>query len=152
MHHRLWDSIDQLTDDQFSAPVDYSIGSIRNHMVHLVSVDQRWLARLLGVTPPDHLAYEDFSTRAEVRQRWDQVEGHVRAFVQQLTFDRLHAPVRFEISRAPHPVTLPAWQILVQVVMHGTDHRAQILPLLARYGAPTFEQDYILWLLNNLPA
>jgi uncharacterized damage-inducible protein DinB len=40
----------------------------------------------------------------------------------------------------------PAWQVLAHVVNHGTDHRAQILRLLDRYGAPTFDQDLILHL------
>jgi uncharacterized damage-inducible protein DinB len=39
------------------------------------------------------------------------------------------------------------WQILAHVVNHGTDHRAQVLDLLHRLGAPNVEQDliYYLW-------
>jgi uncharacterized damage-inducible protein DinB len=38
------------------------------------------------------------------------------------------------------------WEILAHVVNHGTDHRAQILSLLFQLGAPTVEQDLILYL------
>ncbi len=41
---RVWDLIDQITDEQFLADDAYSRGSIRNLMVHLVSTDRRWLA------------------------------------------------------------------------------------------------------------
>ena len=46
MSRRVWDSIDQITDAQFLEDDDYSRGSIRNLMVHLVSAI-RWT--LLGV-------------------------------------------------------------------------------------------------------
>jgi uncharacterized damage-inducible protein DinB len=40
----------------------------------------------------------------------------------------------------------PAWQILAHVANHGTGHRAQILRLLDDLGAPTFDQDLIIFL------
>ena len=42
--------------------------------------------------------------------------------------------------------TIPVWQILLHVVNHATDHRAQTLRLLDQLGAPTFEQDFMLYL------
>lgn len=38
---------------------------------------------------------------------------------------------------------------MVHVINHDTDHRAQILPALKRMGAPSFEQDFILYLWDN---
>jgi uncharacterized damage-inducible protein DinB len=35
------------------------------------------------------------------------------------------------------------------MVNHGTDHRAQILRLLYDLGAPTFEQDMIIYWWNQ---
>jgi uncharacterized damage-inducible protein DinB len=36
------------------------------------------------------------------------------------------------------------WQVLLHVVNHGTDHRAQILRLLNDLGGYTEYQDYII--------
>lgn len=39
----------------------------------------------------------------------------------------------------------PRWGILPHMINHGTDHRATILHKLNELGAPTFDQDFILW-------
>ncbi len=149
LHRRLWECIDHLTDEQFVAPVNYSIGSVRNHMVHLASVEQRWLARVAGTPLPDRLDHNDYPTRAAARAKWDEVEAHFKAFLNGLTDADLHRPVTFPISRRAEPVTNAVWEILLHVVNHGTDHRAQVLPILHRAGAPTLEQDFMLYLWDQ---
>jgi uncharacterized damage-inducible protein DinB len=42
------------------------------------------------------------------------------------------------------------WQVLLHVVNHGTDHRAQILRLLNDLGVKTGHQDYIFYVYDNL--
>jgi uncharacterized damage-inducible protein DinB len=37
-------------------------------------------------------------------------------------------------------------EVLIHVVNHGTDHRAQMLRLIGDYGGQTFEQDIIFYL------
>jgi uncharacterized damage-inducible protein DinB len=43
-----------------------------------------------------------------------------------------------------------AWQVLLHVVNHGTDHRAQLLRLLNDLGGETTSQDYIFYVYENL--
>jgi uncharacterized damage-inducible protein DinB len=38
MDRQVWDCVLTLTDEQFDEPLDYSIGSIRKHCVHTMSV------------------------------------------------------------------------------------------------------------------
>ena len=47
-NQQLWYAIEPLGDEAFCAENTYSIGSIRNHMVHLMSVDQAWIHGLQG--------------------------------------------------------------------------------------------------------
>jgi len=42
------------------------------------------------------------------------------------------------------------WQVLLHVVNHGTDHRAQLLRLLNDLGVRTTSQDYIFYVYENL--
>ena len=44
---------------------------------------------------------------------------------------------------------LIAWQVLLHVVNHGTDHRAQMLRILHDMGAQTVSQDYIFFVYDN---
>ncbi len=42
MHRRVWSCIEHLSDEQFVHEFGYSLGSIRNHYVHLIGADSRW--------------------------------------------------------------------------------------------------------------
>src|SRR5574341_1232930 len=84
LHRNLWDSIMTLTDEQFVQPVNYSIGSIRNHVVHLMNVDGRWLARITGDELPETMPYTAFPTRDLTRRHWDKLEQYIRNAVGAL--------------------------------------------------------------------
>lgn len=146
-HGKVWDCIMQLSDEQFVQDYDYSIGSIRNHVVHVMSVDQRWLARIAGNEPPVRLNTADFSTRAAARARWDDIQANNRAIVHSLTESDLARVITYDLPHRGGIKHDAVWQIIAHVVNHGTDHRAQILSLLYRLGAPTVEQDltFYLW-------
>jgi uncharacterized damage-inducible protein DinB len=151
LHRKLWGCIDYLTDEQFTQPIPYSIGAVRNHMIHLASVDQRWIARVAGTPLPDRLSYDDYPTQAAARARWDEVEVRVLDVVMnQITDADLARVIEYPIHRAVTPdrtftATSAVWQILVHIVNHGTDHRAQVLRLLHDFGAPTLEQDMMIY-------
>lgn len=146
LHRRVWDCIDHITDEQFVEEVPYSIGSIRNHMVHLTGVDERWLARLRGLPAPDNLKYMDFPERSSTRARWEQAADDMLSYVDRLQNSQLEEIVKYDMPHRGGMKHTPRWQLLLHVVNHGTDHRAQVLPILHRFGAPTLEQDLIIFL------
>jgi uncharacterized damage-inducible protein DinB len=145
LNRRVWDEcISALTDEQFTRDLAYSLGAIRNQTVHMMSVDQRWLARLRQMEVPASLKPLDFLDRSAVRVYWDRVEADIRAYLSGLTDADLTAIRHYPTSRRG-PSTSEVWQILVHVVNHGTDHRAQLLAMLFQLGAPTLEQDMMLY-------
>ncbi len=141
LYDRVWDSIMPLTDEQFREEVNYSHGSIRNHMVHLATVDGRWLRGLKGLPEARQFNLDptDYPTRQQVRTLWDQTAQEVREYVASLDDPALEAQ--------PPGMGGPVWQVLLHIANHGTDHRAQILRILHDFGAPTFDQDLVfhLW-------
>lgn len=143
LNRYLWDSILTLSDEDFVKEVRYSHGSLRNHVVHLTGVDGRWLRRLQahpdpGAFKPDP---DDFATRETAKVLWDSVSQDVSEYIESLTDEGLNA--------IPPSQTEPAWQILLQLIFHTIDHRAQMLRLLYDFGAPTFDQDLILYLMQQ---
>ena len=64
---RVWDCIMPLTDAQFTQDIDYSIGSIRNHVVHMMSGTRRWMERLQGIEIAPHLPFDDYATRTAAK-------------------------------------------------------------------------------------
>lgn len=145
MHQRVWACIDHLSDEQFVEETDYSLRSVRNQMVHVMGVDERWLARVRDEPLPARPDAADFPTRAAVRAYWGAVEGRMRAYGSAVDDAALQVVCQFDMPhRGGRKATL-VWQILAHVVNHGTDHRAQVLALLHHFGAPTLEQDFILY-------
>lgn len=149
LHRRVWECIAHLTDAQFIEEVDYSIGSIRNHYVHLAGVDSRWLARLQGAPVPEGLKYGDFPTREATRVRWEQVAADMLSYINNLSEAKLDEVVHYDMPQRGGQKSNLRWQILMHVANHGTDHRAQVLPILHRLGAPTLEQDLIIHLWGH---
>ena len=141
MTRRVWESIAQISEAQFLQDDAYSRGSIRNLMVHLISTDRRWSAGLKNLLDAGHLTYADYPDRESVRSVFEQVGKDLTDYVAALTEAELEQP----IAGIPNP----RWQILLHLVNHGTDHRATILQRLTEFGAPTFDQDFILWLWNK---
>jgi uncharacterized damage-inducible protein DinB len=138
MTNRVWDSIEQITHEQFLADDTYSRGSIRNLMVHLASTDRRWLAGLTNADDVGHLKPEDFPTRFEARQIYEEVAKDLSEYISSVT--------NHDLNQNLNNISNPRWQILFHMINHGTDHRATVLQRLTEFGAPTFDQDFILWL------
>lgn len=148
-HRHLWDSIMQLTDEQYVEEVPYSVGSVRNHMTHLISTDERWIARLLGTELPSRLRPEDCPTRETTLRRWEGMEAFVMPYVDDLDEVEARRQVNYDIPHRGGKKINYVWQVLVHLVNHGTDHRSQILRLLNEFGVPTFEQDFIIYLWDH---
>ena len=145
MFERVWECAQDLTADQIVAESDYSFGSLRNHFVHCMNVDGRWLARLKGGAPPPRLNPSDYADQDALRDQWEQVCQRVLAYVDSLTELDLNESVPVELEgRDLEARRFRRWEILLHVANHGTDHRAQILARLHELGAETIEQDLIL--------
>jgi uncharacterized damage-inducible protein DinB len=145
-NRNLWDTyVMPLSDEQFTRDVGYSHGSVRNQIVHLMSVDDTWFSGLCGVEIPERLDPADFDDRKAIRARWDSVEQSMRDYLAALQDEML-----FERPFAEgEDKDLILWQVLLHVVNHGTDHRAQILRLLNDLGVKTTSQDYIFYVYDN---
>jgi uncharacterized damage-inducible protein DinB len=142
-NRKLWDEyVAQLSFEQFTRPCDYSHGSVRQQIVHLLDVDDVWFSELQGVAPLEPLPASDADDRATIRAHWDQVEQRMRDYLAGLRDDMLFAT---PIKEPEEDKDLIVWQVLLHVVNHGTDHRAQLLRLLHDLGVKTEAQDYIFY-------
>ncbi len=145
-NRNLWERyVAPLSDAQFTRAAGYSHGSVRDQIVHLISVDDTWFSALRGVAIPEPLDPADFADRSAIRAYWDRVEHSMRAYLSALRDDML-----FDKPFAEgEDKDLILWQVLLHVVNHGTDHRAQILRLLSDLGVKTTSQDYIFYVHAN---
>lgn len=142
LNRRLWEQcIVPLDNEQFKRKLDYSVGSVRNQMVHLMNIDQRWFCALRQVEVPGLLNPVYFPDRDKIRQRWDAVEAEMRGYLDRLQDADLHQPFDQHMQ---------VWQVLFHVLNHGTDHRAQTLAMLNALGVKTWPQDYVFFVTGKL--
>src|SRR6266542_1186558 len=125
MTRHVWDSIDQITEEQFLADDAYSRGSIRNLMVHLANTDANWLAGLKNIPEsedPPRRQFEDYPDRASVRTFWEATAKDVADYTEMLT----------EASLEENPIDIPSprWQVFLHIINHGTDHHSTVLQKL----------------------
>lgn len=142
----LWDDyVMGLSDAQFTQTVNYSRGSVRDQIVHLMSVDDTWFSGLRGLEIPARLDPADFDDRSRIRAQWDHVEQTMRDYLATLQDDMLFTKPFAE----GEDQDLILWQVLIHVVNHGTDHRAQLLRVINDFGIKTVSQDYIFYVYDH---
>jgi uncharacterized damage-inducible protein DinB len=143
----VWDRcVSQLTDAQFTQPAAYSHGSVRDQIVHLMSADEMWFSELQNIDPPEPFPAE-INDREVIRARWDRIEHGMRGYLENLQDTMLFQK---PIKEPEEDQVLYAWQVLLHVVNHGTDHRAQLLRVLNDFGIKTVSQDYIFYIYDHL--
>jgi uncharacterized damage-inducible protein DinB len=147
INRKIWDQcIVPLTQEQFIGKVDYSVGSVRNQVVHMLNIDDRWFSGLRGEKVPGFLNPVYYHKRDRIREKWDGVEARMRVYLAELRDDMLFEPPFL----AEGDQTTLLWQVLIHVANHGTDHRAQLLALLHQLGVETFPQDYFFFVIGRM--
>lgn len=136
-NRKLWnDCVMALTDEQFKRKLDYSVGSVRNQVVHMFVTENNWFSALRDVDPLRNVNPVYFGSREKVRRQWDIVEAELRDYLESLQDADLPRSSGYDLL---------VWQVLFHVLNHGTDHRAQLLTMLQQLGVKTFAQDYFFF-------
>ncbi len=146
-NRRMWEQfIAPLSAEDFLHSFEYSHGSIRDQIIHLMSVDEVWFSELQRAEPSEPLPLSDHDDRHIIRAHWDRIEQGMRDYLAGLRDNML-----FEkpIKEPEEDKALVVWQVLLHVINHGTDHRAQILRQLHDLGVKTNSQDLIFYVYDH---
>lgn len=142
---KVWGCVTALSDAQYTQPLDYSVGSIHEQVVHMMAAEHIWFSRLTGTSPDRLWNGADFPDRDAVWEKWQQVEQTVRSYIGALTDEQLKLECHYNKTSGA-PDSAPIAGILLHVVNHATDHRAQTLAMIHTLGAETLPQDLIYYL------
>ena len=146
-NRKIWDEyIAPLAHEKFAQEASYSHGSVRDQIVHLLDVDDVWFSVLQSLEPLEPIPPAVGDDRTVIRAHWDRVEQRMRYYLEALRDDMLFAK---PIKEPEEDRNLIVWQVLLHVVNHGTDHRAQLLRLLNDLGVKTTAQDYIFYVYDH---
>jgi uncharacterized damage-inducible protein DinB len=135
----------QLSPEQYTALVEVSHGSLRGTLVHQFGGELIWRLRCQeGVSPlalPDE---EEISSFDLLVQRWKEEEANMRAYLASLQDSDLTKIVNYTSTEGmSYENTL--WHLLLHVVNHGTQHRAEAAVVLTEYGYSPGDIDLLLF-------
>ena len=144
----------RVSPEQYAAPASYGRGGLRATMVHIL--DNLWQQRitLQGYYQEplaDEAAYdatelhEDaFQTLTVLQERWRIEQQEMRAYLDRLTEETLNGTIRYVIPGAIRERVV--WHILLEVIIHATQHRSEAAALLTGYGQSPGDFDFTMFL------
>ena len=69
INRKIWDTcISELTDEQFLEETEYGVGSVRDQVVHMMSVDNAWFGDLIGEAFIAHMDPAHYPNRDIIRK------------------------------------------------------------------------------------
>ena len=144
----------KVSPEQYAAPTPYGRGGLRAVMVHIL--DNIWQQRitLQGYYQEllaDDAAYnatelheDTLPTFAALQERWMIEQQAMRAYLDTLTEETLNSTIRYVIPSAVRERVV--WHILVDLIIHATQHRSEAAALLTSYGQSPGDYDFTLFL------
>jgi len=142
----------RVSPEQYAAPTFYGRGGLRATMVHIL--DNLWQQRITlqgyyREPLADEAAYdatelhEDaFPTLSMLRERWIIEQREMRAYLDTLSEETLNGMIRYVIPGAVREYVV--WHILLDVILHATQHRSEAAVLLTGYGQSPGDFDFTM--------
>lgn len=147
-NRRLLATAEQCAQEELSNKFDYAWDSILRTMAHVLGAEWAWLHRIKGVSPTSLLDKDQFSTLDLLRRRWEEEEETMRAYLAGLTDADLEQVIEYKDTRGTE-MSRKLWEILVHVVNHGTQHRAEVALYLTNLGHSPGDMDFSLFLRSR---
>src|SRR5262249_43532978 len=118
-NRRTLDACGALAGEKFTRDLGSSHRSVRDTLAHIIGATWIWLERWHDRSPSALPRSDQYATLADLRARWDEVEGDLLRFVSGLSKEQL------ERDRPYHALdgkaySQPLWQMLQHLANHST--------------------------------
>lgn len=143
---RILARVEQLTPAQFTTAPSDTLPSVRQMLAHMLGAETLWLTRLRTGESAIRVEAADFPDPAALRRAFAEQRAAIGAFLDTLSDERLAQPVRFE--RRGATLELLLWQVLFQLVNHGTQHRSEVAAILTEYGHSPGDLDFLFYAMQ----
>ena len=141
----------KVSPEQYAAPASYGRGGLRAIMVHIL--DNLWQQRITlqgyyqeplandAAYDATELHEDAFPTLAMLQERWKIEQQEMRAYLDTLTEETLNGMIRYVIPGVIRERVV--WHILMEVIIHATQHRSEAAALLTDYGQSPGDMDFL---------
>lgn len=141
--HLLLKAVSSLSKEQFAQELAGPLSSVRQQCVHLLSVHDRYLARVTD-QPVPNVSPESFTDPGELLAYHETIQKRLHAYLASLTPADLPVTIEHHTRRGLFLATLE--ETLRHMLNHATYHRGQIACLLKLHGIEPVDTDYIIWI------
>ena len=131
---RMLDALEPLTHEQYTRDMGNSFRSVRDTIVHVYGADLVWYERWRGGSPRALVDPSGFPDVPSLRHAWMELERMYRAHVEEIGDDGLGRVLHYSLLNG-QPCSNAFWEILQNVVNHGSYHRGQLTTMLRQLGA-----------------
>ncbi len=137
--------------DAVLRPNGLAHSSIFATLVHALESEWGWRTRSQERSSPTTLiAASEFADLAALRRRWSTEERAMRGYLATLTDGLLDSEIEYRSTKGKEYVN-PLWQILLHLLNHGTQHRAEAAAELTRLGCSPGDIDFMIYLRTATP-
>jgi uncharacterized damage-inducible protein DinB len=153
---RLLAACAEVTPEQYAAPTSIGTGrgGLRETMVHML--DNIWQQRITlqgyyrepleneAAYDATELHEDAFPTLAALHERWGIERREMRAYLDTLTEETLNSTIRYRIPGVVREHLV--WHILVDVIIHATQHRSEAATLLTGFGQSPGDFEFTMFM------
>jgi uncharacterized damage-inducible protein DinB len=128
---RLYDTCEQLSDDEYFAERPAFFGSIHGVLNHMMVGDTIWTSRLHGTSPVIALNAEMYAERTALRDARRKMDDDIVAYMDGLSEADMAGDVTYKTTSGD-PFTMERTVILQHFFNHHAHHRGQAHDLLSQ--------------------
>jgi uncharacterized damage-inducible protein DinB len=142
---RVLNAATRVSSEQFIAPANLSHGSLRGALVHTFGAEVVWRMRCQESISPSAMPSEtEFPMVEGLQAHWYEEEQKMRAYLASLTDDQLQQSVKYQTTKGV-PFESILWHLLVHLVNHGTQFRAESGIALTAYRQSPGDLDMLVF-------
>ena len=137
--------ITALPEEKVNMQMSSSFNTMQKTLLHIWDAESIWWQRV-KLNERISIPSESFNgTVKELGEKLLMQQRNWKEWVENSTISALEHVVQYYNSKKEH-FKQPAWQIVMQVMNHGTYHRGQLINMLRQAGIEKLPQtDFILW-------
>ena len=142
---RTLESLDALSDEQFTRNLGSSFSSIQTTAAHIAGAEWIWLSRWKGTSPAAMPEWVKSPSLIELKSKFAELEAERAAWMSSLTDGDITRPISFRLLNGTE-TSAPLEPQFQHLVNHGTYHRGQVAAMLRQVGATPAGTDLIRWI------
>lgn len=144
------DACGAISDEELRGKQAISHDSIATLMVHILGAQVLWLGRSKDEQVPWFPQLPDGRAVNVLLEKFAAYHAEQREFLGVCSESRLDDEIPLpDWAEQFKGLSLPLWQLMMQVIQHGIHHRAEIQSALTELGHPVRDLDYIFWALDR---